>query len=42
MAIKQLQSYRLAHEGRKTPLALPSTAGLNDLVLVNESRVEDS
>lgn len=46
MAIKELQSYRLAHEGRKAPLAPPSTApertGLNDLALLTESQVEDS
>lgn len=46
MAIKELQSYRLAHEGRKTPLAPPPTApertGLYDLELLTESQVEDS
>lgn len=46
VAIKELQSYRLAHEGRKAPLAPPPTApertGLNDLELLNESQVEDS
>lgn len=41
-AIKELQSYRLAHEGRKTPLAPPPTApgrtGLDDLGLTGKGK----
>lgn len=46
MAIRERQSYRLAHEGRKTPLAplptAPERTGLNDLALLTESQVQDS
>lgn len=42
MAIKALQSYGRAHEGKKTPLDSARRTGLNDLVLLTGSRAEGS